>query len=231
MGKMLVLLFDIDGTLLSTSGAGRKAMDAALRDEFAVDVPIVQGSISGRTDRHIATNQFRLHGIEDTPDNWRRFIEGYLRHLPDSLRDNPGRVLPGIEPLLARVSGRDDVSVGLLTGNLQRGARLKLGHYGIDRYFAFGAYGDAHHDRDAVAAEAWRLVVERCGAGVRGDDVWVIGDTPWDVRCARAIRARAIAMATGTHSLEQLADERPILAVADFCDLAPLLPHWGEVLE
>jgi phosphoglycolate phosphatase-like HAD superfamily hydrolase len=223
---MLVLLFDIDGTLLSTSGAGRLAMDAALRSEFGVEVPIVQGSISGRTDRRIATDQFRLHGIDNTPENWRRFIDGYLRHLPESLRTNAGRVLPGIEPLLGRLVRRDNATVGLLTGNLERGARVKLGHYGIDRHFAFGAYGDAHHDRDAVAAEAWQLVQARCGERVGPDDVWVIGDTPWDVRCARAIGARAVAVATGTYTLAQLAEEQPDVAVADFESAEELLQMW-----
>src|SRR5947207_11841075 len=98
-------LFDIDGTLVSTGGAGKAAMDAALLDEFGIRKPIVPGSMSGRTDRGIASDQFELHRIDDTPENWRRLIEAYVRHLPRYLHERPGTVLPGIFDVLALLAG------------------------------------------------------------------------------------------------------------------------------
>jgi phosphoglycolate phosphatase-like HAD superfamily hydrolase len=217
---MLVLLFDIDGTLVSTSGAGRLAMDAALAELFGVRVPIEQGSISGRTDRSIAREQFGLHGIQDNVDNWQRFIAGYLERLPASLARNGGRVLPGVVELLAELAGRPRTAVGLLTGNVPDGARIKLGHFGIDHHFRFGAYGHERYDRNHVAEDALALVRREVGPDVQPEQVWVIGDTPWDVRCAQAIGACSVAVATGFYSVETLAAEGPTLAVADLTDTA-----------
>jgi phosphoglycolate phosphatase len=224
---MHVCLWDIDGTLLHSSGAGRLAMDAALADVFGVHVPIEQGSISGRTDRSIASDQFRLHGIDDTPENWRRFIDAYLERLPGSLERNGGHVLPGIAPLLDQMTQmRGEAAIGLLTGNVPRGARIKLGHFGIARYFGFGGYGDRHQTRDEVAHEALAVARNKLGAIVRPERVWVIGDTPWDVRCARAIGGQAVAVATGFYSVDELAAEKPDLLLADFTDAAPLWAMW-----
>ncbi|MGE0607639.1 MAG: HAD family hydrolase [Pirellulales bacterium] len=224
---MLVCLFDIDGTLLHSSGAGRLAMDEALADLFGVTSPIQQDSISGRTDRSIATDQFRKHGIADTQENFDRFIDAYIGRLPDSMRKNNGTLCPGIDRLVAALLERPDTALGLLTGNVQRGARIKLGHCGIDQHFAFGAYGDVHRDRDDVAREAFGHVQSRFGDKARPDDIWVLGDTPWDVRCAKAVGVRSIAVATGIFSMEQLAAEQPDLLVPDFSDVAALWDRWG----
>lgn len=219
---MLVCLFDIDGTLLHSSGAGRLAMDAALREVFDVHVPIKQDSISGRTDRSIATDQFRLHDIDDTPENFSRFIDAYLERLPESMRRNQGGLLPGIDRLLGQLLDRPETVVGLLTGNVQRGAQIKLGHCGIAERFAFGAYGDVHHQRDEVAREALATARQELGDDISPDEIWVLGDTPWDVRCAQAIGARSIAVATGIFTVEQLAADNPDLVVPNFADAEPL---------
>jgi phosphoglycolate phosphatase-like HAD superfamily hydrolase len=223
---MIVALFDIDGTLLASSGAGRLAMDAALAEVFGIRVPILQGSIAGRTDRSIARDQFQLHGVDDTPDNWERFIQAYLRGLPESLVRNEGRALPGVAALLDRLEGRGDFALGLLTGNHPTGARIKLGHCGLDRYFQWGAFGDRHLSRDEVAHEALRLVRDRHGESIALEQVWVIGDTPWDVRCARAIGARAVAVATGIHTTDDLAAERPDLLLGDLAEPDSLWEAW-----
>lgn len=220
-----VFLFDIDGTLLSSSGAGRLAMDAALRAEFGVNAPIVPSDIAGRTDRSIATNHFRKHGIDDTTANWQRFIAAYLRHLPESLSRNQGRVLPGIAELLTHLGAQPGATLGLLTGNVVQGAQIKLGHCGISHHFRLGAYGDRHQTRDDVAREALECVRREVAADLCADCVWVIGDTPSDIQSARAIGAQAVAVATGLYSLEALAAEQPDLLVADFSDPQPLLAH------
>lgn len=128
---MVVIVFDIDGTLLNTGGAGRAALDAAMRDAFGVpdphDVPV-----SGRTDRGIARNLFSLHGIDDTPDHWSRFRDAYLTHLARFLPERPRRVLPGVVSLLERLARREHVATGLLTGNAgwsgSRCGRIVHGH-------------------------------------------------------------------------------------------------------
>jgi phosphoglycolate phosphatase-like HAD superfamily hydrolase len=132
-------------------------------------------------------------------------------------------VLPGIADLLEHLAGREQTAVGLLTGNLRRGARAKLGHFDLHRHFAFGGFGDHHWERDDVAREAWGVVHERFNGSVTPDRVWVIGDTPLDVQCARAIGARVAAVATGWHDREELAASAPDLLLDDLSDAAPLL--------
>lgn len=222
---MHVCLFDIDGTLLLSGGAGKAAMERALAVEFAVDARSDGIPFSGRTDRAIARDLFRLHGVADTPRNWQQFVAAYLRELPDCLASHPGRVLPGVAELLTQLRAREDVAVGLLTGNLQEGARLKLTHYGLWDHFAFGGFGDVHEDRDHVARDA--LAAVRQGLGREPAVIWVIGDTPLDVRCGRSIGACVVAVATGWHSAADLLREQPDLLLRDLSDVAPLYRHWG----
>lgn len=213
---MRVLLFDIDGTLISTGGAGMASLLAAMREEFGVEEP-QEVPVSGRTDRGIAANLFACHAIENSDENWWRFRQAYLRNLRAHLPQKQGRVLPGVSQLLETVSRHHRTLVGLLTGNVRDGASLKLQHYGLASHFAFGGFGDHHADRNAVAAEA--LAASRTHASNLGhapDEVWVIGDTPLDVACARSIGARAVAVATGGFSKEQLAASAPDVLVEDF---------------
>jgi phosphoglycolate phosphatase-like HAD superfamily hydrolase len=219
-------LFDIDGTLVSTGGAGKAAMDTALAEEFGVTRPIVPGSMSGRTDRGIARDQFALYGIDDTPENWQRLVRAYVRHLPLYLQERPGRVLPGILEVL-EVLSEMRVSLGLLTGNVPDGARIKLTHYRLMHYFAFGSYGDRHLTRDEIAHQALCLAREHWDADCCGEDLLVIGDTPLDVQCARAIGARVVAVATGIHSCDELAETKPDVLLADLSDPQPLLELVG----
>jgi phosphoglycolate phosphatase len=228
---MHVCLFDIDGTLLNTGGAGQAAMEAAVREEFGEREAIRGICYAGRTDRGIIQDIFRFYGSELTDEVRARFIEAYLRHLPRELERRAGLILPGVVELLSRLHNRDDVTLGLLTGNLLEGARRKLMHHGLDEYFDFalGAFGDEHPDRDDVARAAWASFV-RChphAATMPLERVWVIGDTPADVQCARAIGARALAVATGIYSRERLAEARPDRLVDDFGDVEALLALWS----
>ncbi len=181
---MHVCLFDIDGTLIASGGAGKAALEAALADEFGVMHLIEKLQLSGRTDRAIIRDLFRMHVIDETPDNLRRLTAAYLRRLPACLERNAGRVLPGVAELLRRLSGRDDVLVGLLTGNVRAGARVKLGHFGLFDHFTVGGYGDHHFDRDDVAREALAEVRRTLNGAAEPERIWVVGDTPLDVRCA-----------------------------------------------
>jgi phosphoglycolate phosphatase len=223
---MQACLFDIDGTLLSSGGAGRAAMESALASVFGV-AEVSRVEYSGRTDRAIGRDLFRVHGIEESHERWQDLVAAYLRNLPDCLTRHQGRVLPGIAALLQHLRARGDVALGLLTGNIRDGARLKLGHYDLFHYFDFGGFGDHHWDRDDVAREAFAEVRQRLNGSVDPNRVWVIGDTPLDVRCARAIGARVAAVATGWHSLDELAAAGPDLLLTDLSDPAPLLALCG----
>ena len=220
---MHIVLFDIDGTLISSGGAGKAALEKALAEEFGVTHAIEKLELSGRTDRAILADLFNLHALDDTPENRQRLVAAYLRNLPESLATRGGRVLPGIAALLDLLSARDDVAVGLLTGNLRAGARVKLGHFGLCDYFAFGGFGDHHLDRDEVAREALEAARAHLDGSVCLERTWVIGDTPLDVRCARAIGARVAAVATGWHLLEELEAAQPDLLLQDLSDPRPLL--------
>jgi phosphoglycolate phosphatase-like HAD superfamily hydrolase len=225
MVAMHICLFDIDGTLLNSGGAGKAAMESGLAAEFGLE-NVQQGvPYSGRTDRAIGRDLLRIHGVEPSPENWRRLQTAYLRNLPSCLKRHNGRVLPGIAALLEQLRAHQGAKVGLLTGNIRAGAEAKLGFFGLFHHFAFGGFGDDHLERDDVAHEALAAARAYCGA-VACEQIWVIGDTPLDVRCARAIGARVAAVATGLHSLEELEAEQPDLLLADLSDATRLLAMW-----
>jgi phosphoglycolate phosphatase len=219
---MHIVLFDIDGTLLNSGGAGKAAIETALAEDFGValhtNVPY-----SGRTDRAIIRDLLSLHSVEATPENCKRLIAGYLTRLPDFLDRHGGVVLPGIAAILQALATRDNVAVGLLTGNMREGAKVKLGHYDLHEHFAFGGFGDEHFERDDVAREALAVIHKRFEGNATPDRIWVIGDTPLDVQCARAIGAKAVAVATGWHTVEQLEETAPDLLFADLSDHGLLL--------
>lgn len=224
---MHVCLFDIDGTLIHTGGAGKAALFEALRSAFDIARPHEKVEIHGRTDRGITRDLFLHHGIDDCPEHWHRFRDAYLRHLPEMMAQREGAVLPGIVPLLDRLRSRDDVLVGLLTGNTRRGASLKLRHFGLDQYFDLGGFGDDHVDRIDVAREALAVVTSRMNGAVDVNRMWVIGDTPGDVRCGRAIGAKVIAVATGDSTHEELAATNPDHLAKDFSDVEALCGLWA----
>ncbi len=201
-------------------------MREGLRSAFGVADPTDQVAVHGRTDRGITRDLFLHHGIEDQPDHWERFRDAYLRVLPATLAARPGEVLPGIVPLLDRLTERDDVALGLLTGNTRAGAQIKLAHYGLDHYFDFGGFGDNHLERDDVAREALVAVKNRLNGYVDLGRVWVIGDTPTDVSCGRAIGARVIAVATGNHTREELTAAGPDHLLDSFSDPEPVISLW-----
>ena len=215
---MHVFLFDIDGTLITSGGAGRAAMETAMAAAFGRRQLVGDVPFSGRTDRAIGRDLLRLNGIEETSANWQRLLAAYLECLPACLASHRGRVLPGIAALLAELQHHPAVVLGLLTGNVRDGARLKLGHYALYHYFRFGGFGDHHLDRNQVAHEALAALHGHLNGSAKLEQIWVVGDTPLDVRCARAINARVAAVATGWHSPEELAAAGPDLLLKDLSD-------------
>jgi len=224
---MHVLLFDIDGTLVRTGGAGKLAMEAALCEEFGLELVAEEVPYSGRTDLAIGRDLLTAHGIAPTPANRAKLTEGYLARLPAALASRPGTVCPGVGELLAGLRPRADVLLGLLTGNIRRGAERKLGHFGLWHHFTVGGFGDDHDDRDDVARTALKAIETHVGGAVKPADVWVIGDTPLDVQCARAIGANAVTVATGWHPHDELCACNPDVALTDLSDPGELLRRWA----
>lgn len=222
---MRVLLFDIDGTLIRSGGAGKLAMETALQTAFGVPEVLDRVSYSGRTDPAIARDLLSLHGIEPTAANVERLQTGYLSCLPQALAERHGEVLPGVVEALRRE--RREAAVGLLTGNVRAGAEVKLRHFGLWDFFPFGGFADGLSDRDDVARRALAEAVAHVGHAVHPSDVWIIGDTPLDVQCARAIGANAVIVATGWHSHAELLAAGPDHFLPDFTHAGDLLTQWG----
>jgi phosphoglycolate phosphatase len=219
---MTTLLFDIDGTLIRTNGSGKAAMEAALRTAFGVTEIHDNVPYGGRTDPAIGRDLLSVHGLEPTQANYEKLSAAYLAHLPQCLQQYGGQPCPGVVELLESLAARP-VRLGLLTGNVRRGAQTKLSHFDLWTRFAFGGFGDEHHDRDDVARSA--LVA---AGDVNTDRVWVIGDTPLDVKCARAIGAKVIAVATGWTSYDELHTHAPDLTLHDLRDHTRLFDVWFD---
>lgn len=208
---MQIWLFDIDGTLIVSGGAGQDAAVEALVSAFGISASREGIEFAGRTDRAIVQDLFHAHGIECTADRWMRFQTEYLRHLERLLEERQGSVLSGVVELLTFLSQRPDTYLGLLTGNIRAGAELKLKRYGIWHQFEFGGYGDDHYSRNDVARSAFVDAQRRVPQHIEPDDVWVVGDTVHDIHCARAIGAKVIAVSTGSYSSQDLEAHAPDL--------------------
>ena len=220
---MHIYLFDIDGTLVSAGGAGKAALIDALAEAFGIAHTLDRLALSGRTDRAITADLLALCGLDDTDHHRARLLDAYLRLLPATLAARPGRVLPGVPPLLDRLAAMPGVAVGLITGNVHHGARIKLGHFGLWGHFRFGGYGDRHADRDDVARDALAAVESHLGRPVAPAKVRVVGAAPPDVRCARAIGARAVGVLTGWHDRGEMEACAPDLLLDDLSDHDALL--------
>lgn len=232
MPFMHICLFDIDGTLIRSGGAGQGTFDVILSEQFGIENGSEGVPFSGRTDRAISRQLFERHSIECNEENWLRFREAYLERLPAKLAELPGEVLPGVVELLTQLGKREDVLLGLLTGNIAAGAEVKLSHFDLFHHFDFGGYGDHQVDRNEVAREALQAATEyheeKMGSANGDTQVWVVGDTPLDIEAARAIDARAIAVLTGWHSRERLEAAEPDVLLDDLTDLDALLSLWDQ---
>jgi phosphoglycolate phosphatase-like HAD superfamily hydrolase len=213
-----LLLFDIDGTLLTSGGAGERALRLGFRDRFGIDDDLSSVEIAGRTDSGIVREMLAAHRLPATPENIAAFLDGYLHHLAEEIPRTPGRLLPGILPLLDALQPRADIVLALLTGNLARGAEIKLRHYGVWHFFEFGAFADDHHDRNQLGPFAQARARAQRGIEFPPERIFVLGDTPHDIACARAIGAKAIAIATGKFSQADLAAHAPDFLFDDLAD-------------
>ena len=228
---MRLVLFDVDGTLCLTGGAGGRAMTIAFEEVFGVPDGFAGIPMPGRTDQIILADAIRRLARDADPTLEARFRERYVFNLRNEVL-KPGRgrngVMPGIRELLDALDVRGDILLGLVTGNYLAGARIKLEHFGLWRYFRFGAFGDDAHERNELVP----IAVERAReCGIRDlppDRVIVIGDTPLDVACARAAGARAIAVATGSSKAGELRQSGADVVFEDLSNTAKVL---GAILS
>lgn len=200
---MIVLFWDIDGTLLTTARAGVLAWEASVREltDRSFDLSIIR--TAGLTDYQIALRTLETLGVETTVENVGRLLRRYEELLPGSLPRRNGRVLDNVREILEHLrTHRPDVRSYLLTGNTRAGAAAKLGYYGLSEFFSDGAFAEDTGARSTIAARALELARD---AGPVGDEtIFVVGDTPHDIECAKAIGGKTIAVATGGYSLEEL---------------------------
>lgn len=223
---MRLFLFDVDGTLLSARGAGRRAMGRALEAVYGVTGPIDSYDFRGKTDPQIVFDLLEAAGVSAARvrDRLTPFYDRYAEDLRAEIRRSGGlAVLPGVSELVGRLSDSPHAVLGLLTGNIEVGARIKLESTGLLPRFRVGAYGSDDVDRAKLPAVAARRAETLLGEAIGPDRVVVIGDTPLDIACARAYGARAVSVATGWHRFEELAAHRPDVLFADFADVSRVL--------
>lgn len=216
-----LILFDIDGTLLSAGGAPRRAFRRALVEHFGTEGAAASDDFSGKTDPQIVYDLMRAAGFADDHIEERiaGFFSFYLEELERELAvETRHRLYPGVAELVPALAEDPHVALGLLTGNVQEGARLKLAHFGLWEHFAVGAYGSDDATRDRLGPFALARAEARFGRAFRGDETVIVGDTPADVRCARAIGAVAVAVATGRPTRETLAAAEPDVLLDSLAD-------------
>jgi phosphoglycolate phosphatase len=199
-----LILFDIDGTLVLTGGAGGRAMARAFEDVFGLQHGMASISMAGRTDAWIVAQMAANHGLACTPELFARFHETYIGHLQQEIH-KPGPqkgVLPGVREVLEVLADHSAAHLALLTGNFERGAQIKLEYFDLWRYFGSGAFGDHTHDRNSLLGTALARVANAGGPAVKPSEIVVVGDTPLDVAVAVAGGARSLAVATGSYDVD-----------------------------
>lgn len=222
-----LLLFDIDSTLVNTDGAGFKALQLIIRDRYGKTDALDDIEIAGKTDRNIAADILRKYDVDPTEENVSRLLDEYVAHLERLLPQLHGKVLPGISEILPRMKSKSNRVLGLLTGNIERGAKLKLQRYGLWDFFEFGAFADDHYDRNQLGEFARKRAAAKHGHQFDAAQIDVIGDTGHDIRCGKAFGARTIAVATGSWPEEKLRNFEPDFLFADLGNVNEVIERLG----
>lgn len=211
-----VILFDIDGTLITTGGAGKRAFGQACEETLGIPKATDTIQLGGRTDLGIAREILQAHHLQPRPEAIQQTFEAYLRHLAENLNDGQSRILPGVIKLIEDLKQLPQPpTLALLTGNLARGAQIKLHHLNLWQHFAWGIYGDHHPQRNALAHDALKMAREKIDPALSPAQILIIGDTIRDIQCARAIGARVLAVTTGEATREELTRHHPDLLLDD----------------
>lgn len=224
-----LILFDIDGTLVLTGGAGGRAMARAGADVFGSRNGAASVAMAGRTDAWIVEQMAAHHGAAFDAATLERFHAAYIGHLLDEIHQ-PGPqkgVLPGVRPVLEALRAHDTAHVGLLTGNFERGAQIKLEYFGLWDYFQGGAFGDTSSDRNSLLGIALTRIRLAGGPDFHPSNVVIVGDTPLDVGVALAGGARSVAVATGGYDADALAASGADVVLQDLSDVRRTLDAMG----
>jgi phosphoglycolate phosphatase-like HAD superfamily hydrolase len=215
-----LVLFDIDGTLIRTGGAGVKAFAKVFETEFKAVDGFERMKFGGRTDTGLVREFFGYHNIPVTPENFKRFFERYVFWLDHILKETQTTVCTGVWEFIRALQGlAQPPLIGLLTGNIRLGAEIKLRHARLWDVFVTGGFADDSEERDKIAAIAKERGSRLLNEDLQGKQVLVIGDTPLDIRCARAIGAKVLAVATGMVPIEELESHKPDWAVRDLTEV------------
>jgi phosphoglycolate phosphatase-like HAD superfamily hydrolase len=219
----VLYLFDIDGTLVDTGGAGMKSLQEASLEIFGHEGPALV--LAGSTDLGVIANIHSHFQVDSTPEAIEAFFQAYLKRLDWNLTHGgfTGQIFDGVVDLLAELSKLPDVAIGLLTGNIADGAAVKMRHFGLSAYFPFGAYGSDQQDRNLLGPIALERAATHAARPFSAGETWVIGDTPKDIACAHAIGARCLAVATGRFSEAELKQAGADAVVASLVGALPLL--------
>jgi phosphoglycolate phosphatase-like HAD superfamily hydrolase len=222
---MKLLLFDIDGTILNTHGAGRRSVERALSQVFDRSISTRGVVFSGKTDPQILHEVLRMHGIDPGAVNgaFEAGLHAYAEVMCEELQPERITLLPGVSDLIARLADTPGLQLGLLTGNLETMAYLKLEAVGLAEFFPFGAFGSDHADRYQLPPIAVRRAFDHTGHAFAGKNIVILGDTEHDVLCGRALDVCAVAVCTGHYPRETLATFQPDLLLDDLSDPTPLL--------
>lgn len=220
-----LVLFDIDGTLLRTDGVGTVCIVQALEEVFKVSIDTEGYQTSGKTDTQICLELMRQAGRSD--DEVLNSLDAmrslYVPLLAKEIAEAGIEVFPGVRELLDRLSGCENILVGLLTGNIERGARMKVEATGLGDYFSFGAYGDTAVERKELPQRAVNKAFVETGRTYGGKEIVILGDTPNDVECGRSLGVTSIAVATGSYTREELSKHDPDHLFEDFGDTEAVL--------
>jgi phosphoglycolate phosphatase-like HAD superfamily hydrolase len=222
-----LILFDIDGTLMASGGVGMRALGRAMHEVTGLDLALLGVLPDGKTDPGIVREAFLLGGLSE--ESWAASEAALLARYPEYLVEELAagaaglRVLPGVVALLEHLSAHPGFQLGLLTGNLERTARLKLESVGLSHYFPVGGYGSDCHQRENLGRYALERARQHYQRDYPPDRVWVVGDTERDVQAARALQARVLAVATGRQSRGQLEEHLPDACLEDLSQLEVVL--------
>jgi phosphoglycolate phosphatase len=216
-----LVLFDIDGTLIRTGGAGVRAFAQAFATEFGIVDGVAQLKFAGRTDSGLVREVFEAEGLPATKDNFHRFYDRYVFLLEEQLKESRGGAISGVWDFLRELEALPEPPlIGLLTGNIRLGAEIKLRRFGLWETFRTGGFGDDHEDRNQIAAIARQRGSRLLRQDLRGEQIVVVGDTPHDIRCGRAIGAKVLAVATGGSKMDELRSHEPDWLVADLGEVS-----------
>lgn len=227
MSEPLLVLFDIDGTLVNTSGAGRRALVRAYEEVFGIPDAFAGYSFSGTTDLHIVRTAFlRNGGLEPTEERIALARSAYMERLTEEMKRGCAEgsvvVFPGVYQILDALDAQR-IPVGLATGNFEEGAREKLVPVGLWQRFSFGGFGSDYEHRGMLTQVGVERGLKKHGVPFEPDRIWVVGDSPLDIKAARYVGVRVLAVATGIHPVDELAGHHPDAVVQDLGDTSAVL--------